>query len=357
MRQVEGSFIAHFRIAWVMQTATMRDHLRDRMFDTDPEAFEVLCKMVLVRRLDTESLQVTAFQSDGGIDIEGVIDEGIVRAWLGVQVKRYAEGNTVSNDYVQRFHGALSQGNHQIGTYITSSSFTKPAVEAAEALQICTVDGERLSSIMVENEIGVVETTSGYELHDEFWQAFDEPEQEDVVPSGEVPLANSFETLRLFLQAIDATDGSKRSVHEYVTEQLNEDFDARHADLYGTAGWLLGFVHRDTPKEVGGHQVRRWGLTRDGVEYLALHEQGRSADAHGRLVEAIRDVEIVERVAAAVEVEGKLTYDGLRAVVKRETKLSEASVDRRASTVVQWLTTLPEFEERPDGRSKKFVRV
>lgn len=340
-----------------MQAARMQDHLRDRMFEVDPGDFEVLCKMVLVRRLDTRSLRVTAFQQDEGVDIEGVIDDGVITACLGVQVKRYGEGNTVSNNYIQRFHGALSQGNHQIGTYITSSSFTGPAIEAAEDLQICLVDGGTLSSIMVDNEIGVTETAGTYELHKEFWQAFEDPEQEDVVPSNEVPLANSFETLRLFLHAIDATDGSKIEIHEHVTEELNGEFEPRHADLYGTAGWLLGFVHEDTPKRLNGREIRRWGLTRDGVEYLTLHERGTSQEARDRLADAIRHVEIVQRIRGPLESRGELTYDELREIVERETTLSESSVYRRASTIAQWLTILPEIEERPDGRSKKFVRI
>lgn len=335
-----------------MRTAGMRDYLRDRMFEMSPERFEVLCKMVLVRRLDTDALQVTAFQKDDGVDIEGVIEEDVIRALFGAQVKRYSEGNKVSKGHVQQFSGALNQGNHQIGTYIISGSFTQPAVRTADELRICLVDGDALTSTMVENEIGVRDTGDGYETHDDFWQAFEEPEQDDIIPSREVPLANSFETLRLFLKAIDETDGSKNEIHVRV-----ENFEPRHADLYGTAGWLLGFVHEDTPKKVNGQEVRRWGLTRDGVEYLALHDKGNIEEAKERLVEAIRDVEIVKRVYSELEDEGELTYDELRETITRDTRLSESSVNRRASTVAQWLTTLPEIEERPDGRSKKFVRI
>ncbi len=340
-----------------MQAAAMQDHLRDRMFDATPEEFEVLCKMVLVRRLDTRTLQVTAFQQDEGIDIEGVIDEGIIRALLGVQVKRYSEGNTVSNDKIQRFHGALSQANHQVGTYITSSSFTGPAVGAAEDLQICLVDGDLLSSIMVENEIGVIERPSGYEIHADFWRAFDEPEQEDTVPSIEVPLASNYEALRAFLRAIEATDGSKNETHEYVNDTLDLDFASRHADLYGVAGWLLGFVHKDTPKNVNGREVRRWGLTRDGVRYLRLYDENNFEGAEEELVTAIRSVEIIRRVYAELEDAGELTYDELHDLIRRETTLSESSIRRRKSTVAKWLSTLPEIEEQRDGRSKKFVRV
>ena len=124
-----------------MKAGSMRDHLRDRMYRTSPETFEILCKMVLARRLQTDSLQVTAFRRDEGIDIEGRIDEDVFTAMFGAQVKRYDENNTVGSNHVQRFSGALAQANHQIGRYITSSSFTEPAVSAAEELQIHLVDG------------------------------------------------------------------------------------------------------------------------------------------------------------------------------------------------------------------------
>lgn len=335
-----------------MQAAAMQDHLRDRMYEVSPERFEILCKMVLSRRLDTRSMQVTAFRQDDGIDVEGLIDEDVVQVLFGAQVKRYDEGNTVSNGHVQRFSGALTQGNYQTGTYITSSSFTRPAKQAAEDLQIHLVDGERLASTMVSNGIGVVERLDGYELRPTFWDALAEPERTDTVPSNEVPLANSFESLRQFLAAIDETDGTRAAIHRAVPE-----FDARHADLYGTAGWLLGFVHEDTPTVADGREVRRWGLTKSGVEYLRLHESGNAEIARERLVAGVRQVEIVDRLATAIAKRGNLSYDELKTVLAAETTLSESSVTRRASTLAQWLTVLPEVEERPDGRSKQFVSV
>lgn len=338
-----------------MQAAAMRDHVRDRLFEVDPPDFEVLCKMVLVRRLETKSLQVTAFRQDDGIDVEGIIDEGIITAWLGVQSKRYSEGNTVSNDYIQRFHGALAQNHHQIGTYITTSSFSGPAVDTAEDLQICLVDGATLADIMVSNEIGVEDTTSGYEIHEPFWQAFDKPEDEDTVPSDEVPLANNFDALEAYLRAIRETDGSKQDLHEYVNELPGFEFNARHADLYAMAAWVLGFVHKDTPKEVKGREVRRWGLTREGVEYLAYLDEGNHLAAREQLVAAIREVEIIQRVYTALEDSGELSLQALRAVLSEESKLSESSVDRRGSCVSTWLQTLPEVERVSDGRSSKLV--
>lgn len=336
----------------VMKSAAMRSHIRDRMYVTSPETFEVLCKMVLNRRLDTDSFRVTAFRQDDGIDVEGVIDEDMLRFQFGAQAKRYDENSTVSIGYVQRFGGALDQGNYHTGTYITSSSFTKPAQRTAEKLQIHLVDGEQMARAMVDNRIGVKARAEGYEISEAFWEALAEPEEDDTVPSNEVPLADSFETLRTFLRAIDGTDGSKQAIHGAVPE-----FDSRHADLYGTAGWLLGFVHKETPKEIDGMKVRRWGLTHSGVKYLTLHERGQSEDARSLLVDAIRQVEIIERVYTELEETRELSYDDLQRKIAAETTLSESSVARRSSTISKWLTTLPEIEERPLGRSKKFVLV
>lgn len=342
-----------------MQAAKMQDHLRDRMLDTTPEEFEVLCKMVLVRQLDTESLEVTAFRHDEGIDIEGVIDEGVVEALLGVQVKRYREGNTVSSPSIQEFGGALAQGAHQIGTYVTSSSFTAPAVETANQLQICHVDGERLASIMLEGEIGVEQSgrDGSYEVHSEFWQAFDDPVEDDQIPAKEVPLADTVEALRLYLRAIEATDGSESEMHRYVNEQLETEFTERHANMNAVAGWLLGFVHKEPSKDVNGHRVQRWGLTRDGIRYLRLHEDGESGGAREHLVQGVRGVEIIQRIHRRLDSAGELTLDEVREILDSETGISGASVGRRASTVVKWLTLLPDVEERPHGRSKKFVQV
>jgi len=340
-----------------MHATAMQDHLRDRMIEVTPEEFEVLCKMVLVRRLDTRSLQVTAFQQDEGIDIEGAIDEGIIRALLGVQVKRYAEGNTVSQPSIQQFRGALAQGDHQVGTYITSSSFTGPAVDAAEELQICLVDGETLASVMVEDRIGIEKSCGSYEIQEEFWKAFEDPTEDDQIPANEVPLADTVKALRMYLKAIAETGGSESEMHRYVSNNFDTGYTERHANMNATAGWLLGFVHKETPTEVSGRTVQRWGLTREGSKYLALYDRGETENARRQLVHSVREVEIIERISENLDSAGELTLDDLREALDRETEISGASVDRRASTVAKWLTMLPEIEERSHGRSKKFVRV
>lgn len=334
-----------------MNPARARDHVLDRALEVSPQQFEVLCKMVLARTLDTDALRVTPFHGDGGIDIEGSLDWTLADARFGAQVKQYAASNTVGLNAVQRFDGALSQYACQFGTFVTTGRYTDPARESADEVGIRLVDGEMLSTVMVENRIGVTETpTGGLEVDLEFWKAFDEPEREASIPTVEVPLANSFETLRDVLRAIEATDGSKRA----ITERVEDITESRHADLYGLAGWLLGFVHKDTPVVVNGREQRRWGLTRTGSEYLALHERGERDRAESVLTDAIADVEVVARARTAVEECGGLDHGELADLLEAETELSESSATRRASTIGQWLTKLPEIRAKRDGRSKRY---
>jgi len=123
------------------------------------------------------------------------------------------------------------------------------------------------------------------------------------------------------------------------------------------AGWLLGFAHRETPTEVNGRSVQRWGLTRDGMRYLRLHENGKTGEAREHLVRGVREVEIIQRIHRRLDSAGELTLGEVREMLDSETEVSGGSVERRASSVVNWLTLLPDVEERSDGRSKKFVQV
>lgn len=336
-----------------MQAETAREYVLDRALALDHEQFEILCKMVLERAERTRDLELTPFRSDGGIDIHAVIDRDLVYARLGVQVKQYAPDNTVGPGSIQRFKGALTDGGYHVGTFVTTSSFTSGARESADRDDVRLVDGERLASVMVGDEVGVVETDDGtYEPDDEFWAAFETPERSDAVPSLEVPQADDFETLVSVLEAIDAGRDRKPDVAAFVEAEGGDTFAPRQADYYGLAAWLLGFAHKERRVEVDGRKVRRWGLTRDGEAYLAHLERGETAAARQLLRAAIRDVEIVDRVLARLRAAGTLSRDEIADVLEAETELGGTTSARRAVSVVRWLEELPEIEVSGTGSSQ-----
>jgi restriction system protein len=91
---------------------------------------------------------------DGGVD--GVINED--RLGLDVvyvQAKRWSA--PVGRPEVQRFAGALHGFRAKKGVFITTSSFTRDAVAYAAQIdtRIVLVDGEKLSELMFEHDLGV----------------------------------------------------------------------------------------------------------------------------------------------------------------------------------------------------------
>ncbi len=91
---------------------------------------------------------------DGGID--GIINED--RLGLDViyiQAKRW-EGS-VGRPEIQKFAGALQGQRARKGVFITTSSFTKEAIEYASLIEskIILINGEHLSQLMAEHNVGV----------------------------------------------------------------------------------------------------------------------------------------------------------------------------------------------------------
>ena len=99
---------------------------------------------------------------DGGID--GIINED--RLGLDViyiQAKRW-EGN-VGRPEIQKFAGALQGQRAKKGVFITTSGFTKDALEYVSLIdtRIILIDGKLLTKLMIEFNIGV-STVGRYEV-------------------------------------------------------------------------------------------------------------------------------------------------------------------------------------------------
>lgn len=134
--------------------------------DSSPSFFERLVVDLLVKmgyggnRQDAG--KALGKSGDGGID--GIINED--RLGLDViyiQAKRW-EG-TVGRPEIQKFAGALQGQRARKGVFITTSSFTKEAIEYASLIEskIILIDGEQLSRLMVEHNVGV-STVGQYEV-------------------------------------------------------------------------------------------------------------------------------------------------------------------------------------------------
>lgn len=135
----------------------LKDQLLAKLTEMNPYAFESLMVELLnemgYKGPNGQSI-VTQKSNDNGID--GVIYQdalGLQKVYL--QVKRYAPNNPVGRPEITSFSGAVKLKHTDRGVFITTTSFTTGAEEAAQNLNITTIDGEMLTNLMVQYGVGV----------------------------------------------------------------------------------------------------------------------------------------------------------------------------------------------------------
>jgi restriction system protein len=141
-------------------TSALRSDLLARVLELSPAFFERVIVDLLVAMGYGGSHENAALRlgksGDGGVD--GVVDEdrlGLDRIY--VQAKRYAPHVGVGRPDIQSFLGSLVGLGATKGVFVTTSTFSAPAIEFARGLQqrVILIDGARLTELMVEFGVGV----------------------------------------------------------------------------------------------------------------------------------------------------------------------------------------------------------
>lgn len=136
------------------------DELLNKILEQSSDFFEQLVVNLVVSMGYGGSIEdagkATKKTNDEGID--GVIKEdklGLDNIYL--QAKRWQKGNVVGRPEIQKFVGALAGQGARKGIFITTSSFTKEALEykPRNETSIILIDGQKLVDLMYEYNIGV----------------------------------------------------------------------------------------------------------------------------------------------------------------------------------------------------------
>jgi restriction system protein len=144
----------------------LASEILQRLKSSPPGMFEKTVVELIVRMGYGGSLrdagQAIGRSGDEGID--GIIKED--RLGLDViymQAKRWE--NTVGRPEIQKFAGALQGQRAKKGIFITTSDFSKEALEYAAKIdnKIILIDGEQLAQLMIDYNIGVTPVTT-YEI-------------------------------------------------------------------------------------------------------------------------------------------------------------------------------------------------
>lgn len=145
-----------------------RKRLYEVLINMDPYGFERLTQRVL-RECGFTNVVVTKKSGDGGIDGTGKLKiNGIFSFNIAFQCKRY-QGSVGAGD-IRDFRGSLTTDIEK-GVFITTGSFSKPAIEEAcnpGKQQIDLIDGEEFITKLAEFGIGVKEVKD-YEIDEQFF--------------------------------------------------------------------------------------------------------------------------------------------------------------------------------------------
>lgn len=126
--------------------------------------------------------EVTKISNDGGID--GIIKEDVLGfGRIHIQAKRYKIDIPVSREDVQKFVGALAVAQSNKGVFITTSYFSKGAIEYVKNLNgtnnIVLIDGKKLAEYIYNFGLGM-QTEQIIELKKldtDFWDSM----QDDII--------------------------------------------------------------------------------------------------------------------------------------------------------------------------------
>ena len=132
----------------------LADDLLSEVMQQSPAFFEQLV-VDLMKAMDYGDGFVTKYSGDGGVD--GIIHEDKLGFNLiYIQAKRWDPSTTIGKPELQKFAGAM-MGPPKIekGLFITTAKFSQGAKDFANAQHIILVDGQKLTTLMIEYSIGV----------------------------------------------------------------------------------------------------------------------------------------------------------------------------------------------------------
>lgn len=142
--------------------------LLNRVVELSPAFFERLVVELLVKMGYGGSIKDAgkAIGKSGDEGIDGTIKEDKLGLdIIYIQAKRWKPGNVVGRPELHRFVGALAGQGAKKGIFITTSNFTKEALNYAprNETKIVLIDGEELTQLMIDYNLGCT-TQQNYEL-------------------------------------------------------------------------------------------------------------------------------------------------------------------------------------------------
>lgn len=147
----------------------LKKELLERLKKIDPFDFEkiatdIICDVVygkITPDFRNDVAKYTKGSGDGGIDGIVIKNDKYGSKTYYIQTKRWTS-NSIGSPEIDSFFAALSKKNAKDGIFITTSTFSKPALstikefEEMKNITIFPINGEKLVELILENEIGII---------------------------------------------------------------------------------------------------------------------------------------------------------------------------------------------------------
>jgi restriction system protein len=155
-------------LAYQQLRKSLAQDLINRIITLSPAFFEKLVVELLVKMGYGGSIKDAgkAIGKSGDEGIDGTIKEDRLGLdIIYIQAKRWQPGNCVGRPEIQKFVGALAGQGAKKGIFITTSNFSKDAIEymPRNETKIVLIDGVQLAQLMIDFNIGVAPVNT-YEL-------------------------------------------------------------------------------------------------------------------------------------------------------------------------------------------------
>src|SRR4030042_6996045 len=112
----------------------------------DPIEFENLVKALLIKM--GFNATTTKASGDGGIDIIAINEQPIIGGKYVIQCKRYATGNNIGEPVVRELYGVMHAENANKGILITTSDFSRQAINFDQDTAIELINVKFLLSLL-----------------------------------------------------------------------------------------------------------------------------------------------------------------------------------------------------------------
>ncbi len=151
--------VEQLEVSYIKLKNEVCSQLLNYVHELTPTDFELLV-IELLKKMGygvpgLESVTHRGGSGDGGIDGE-ISEDRLGLDMIYIQAKKYTE-NSVGRPAIQQFVGTLNERKARKGIFITTSSFTKEAMEYIQRVdvRIALIDGKELSKLMYQYDIGV----------------------------------------------------------------------------------------------------------------------------------------------------------------------------------------------------------